>query len=171
MENDELEYSVKRINKLSDPLLESFISCRIEANKQSKEVRSRLGGHEELRDLYHRTSSRAAVIASSCWAAVKDGEVIGTVAWYPPGKSLMGDPKEADELQPAEARIASTYFKEYATRGDPEGKHVLTNSWTLYGLTVRPKYQREGVGWKLMSIGMEAKRDGAKVIIPKTDDK
>ncbi|KAH8914375.1 hypothetical protein BT69DRAFT_1358017 [Atractiella rhizophila] len=106
----------------------------------------------------------------------------------------MGDPKEADELQvlfhavghnhpsliehwtqdflPAEARIASTYFKEYATRGDPEGKHVLTKSWTLYGLAVRPKYQRKGVGRKLMSIGMEAaKRDGAKVIIPKTDDK
>ncbi|KAF9002063.1 hypothetical protein BDQ17DRAFT_1357374 [Cyathus striatus] len=95
------------------------------------------------------TVVRATIVGGQLYVAIdqETNAVVGTACWFPPGSDFLATDEKYVQLLPKLSGVTNKYLGKNA-----EQNYKMEN-WTLYSLSVAPKYQGKGISRLLVKVG------------------
>ncbi|KAF9002071.1 hypothetical protein BDQ17DRAFT_1426043 [Cyathus striatus] len=148
------------------------ISVLLDAFKDDVIANNLVGGREELRKMTMTTVVRATIVGGKLYVALdpEANVVVGTACWFPPRSDFLADEKQQQQgagelfttLQSVDAGLHTWWMSTLLpTLSGVTNKYLGKNAqqnykmenWSLYSLSVSPKYQGKGISRLLVKVG------------------
>ncbi|KAF8987610.1 hypothetical protein BDQ17DRAFT_1548091 [Cyathus striatus] len=170
--SDMSAYTIVQIADLNNSRANEAIEVLLDAFKDDVIANSLVGGREELRRMTMTTVVRATIVGGQLYVAIdrETNAVVGTACWFPPGSDFLADEKQQQQgagelfstLQTVDPDLHSWWMSTLLpTLSGVTNKYLGKNAeqnykmenWTLYSLSVSPKYQGKGISRLLVKVG------------------